>query len=202
MTSFQRLLPWQKPHIISQSLDGSLYPCEIRESLIPNAGNGRFSKSMIPANTVVMKKQLINVFDNKHNIWDHDKVIIIKDLKELNELINIFMMQFNKSKEEVIIDLNSYFGAIDNKLFLNTTSVHDNHSKDPNAKIIFDHDNGYYYYKTLRKVNKNEEFYISYQKFTFPQFYIQLLRKHNLMDLPSMSQEWDKLKTNAVQSKL
>ena len=184
-------------------LDGSLYPCEIRKSLIPNAGNGRFSKSLIPANSIVLKKKLINVFDHRDDIWDHDKVIIIKDLKELNELINIYMTQFNKSKSEVIVDLNAYFGAIDNKLFLNTTSVHDNHSKNPNAQIIFDHANGYYYYKTLRKVWENDELYISYQKFMFPQFYLEFLRDNNLMDLPSLSQEWDKMKGNVqMQSKL
>eukprot|EP01084_Bolivina_argentea_P037871 70029_1 len=180
-------LPWNKTEIISAGLDGSLFYCDVKNSLLPNAGNGRFSKKYIPQQSIVVRKKIISVYDD--NIWDHDKVIIIQNVHELNHLIDIFSKTFNKTKTEIINCLCNYIGCIDDKLYLHTTSIHDNHSKNPNMCCIFEKE--YFIYKSIKNIRKGDELYINYQQLTYPLFYKEFCAQNNVKDLTLAAKQFD-----------
>eukprot|EP01084_Bolivina_argentea_P170806 295963_1 len=118
MPSQQTKLPWNKADITAAGLDGYLYGVQIKPSTIPNSGNGRFATQFIPKNVIICIKKIVSVYDD--GIWHHDKTIMIKNLKELNILIERFV-EINQPKiprKEIIVRMHNFMFAVKNKLYI------------------------------------------------------------------------------------
>eukprot|EP01084_Bolivina_argentea_P315943 547534_1 len=174
------MLPWSKKELTGIINEGFKYKTEVKKSRIKDAGDGRFTLEFIPKDSIISQKELVSV--NSSNIFDHDKMIFMKNVDDLNFLINLYLKKFKDLKrKELLKYLNWFIASRNNKmLYLNTTSECENHSHNENAISIYDNKHMTTY--SSKDIYSGQEIVVNYTQYKFPKFYLDFCKENKMID--------------------
>ena len=104
--------------------------------------------------------------------------ILLKNIDDINKLVEYFKSFNLLSEQEIIEKIGWFIGHYDNKLYIHSYSCFMNHSYNNN--IITYIDNGYICHKSIKEIQKNQELFLNYKNYNFPDFYLEWCKKNNL----------------------
>jgi len=147
---------------------------EIKPSLIPNSGNGRFAKEAVKEGTVLVKNRMVSATDP--DIFDHDVQIRMESVEEMLNLMARFKQHTGESEEVILSKFADFVHSTPNvahggprkATFILGSSFHMNHSLDSNVSFAFAGDR-HFYAVAIRDIAEGEEMYINYDEIELPQ---------------------------------
>ena len=174
-------LPWH--HQQHRTKNCFIVPTEVKPSLIPEAGYGRFATAFIPKRTLLIKSPIISVDDI--NIYDPTKAIKIKNINELNYLVTRYQKQFKSlSKYDILNELRHFISfTVNNKhSMLLCSSGHVNHSIK-NANLIPKISENYFCAFASKDIKPGDEIYCDYRVLRIPNQFDKYFKSYNLLTL-------------------
>ena len=157
-----------------------LVPTEIRPSLIPNAGLGRFALDYIPSGTAI---RITPITDFDDTTISQDNCLCITTLDELMSLTHYLTALSTQPMHHTLNRLTDYLFAVsgekyNNSLFLYAISGYYNHDFEPNSQQIIRND--HMHWLSSREILPGEELLDNYAQHTCPLFYGEFCKKFNL----------------------
>lgn len=173
-------------------------PTEVRQSLIPGAGNGRFATEAVKVKSSVVEKVLVPMSKVcKLSELSNDVIITFESVADLEKYIGMSYKEGGYSREQVLDLFEHFIYGFDGKhACLNVTTWTVNHG-DPDL-------NGLNVDITEKKlkcgasalvgeatvdINVNDEFYIDYRKFKLPKFYLDYTKEQGFKDVRTATVE-------------
>jgi len=152
---------------------------EIKPSLIPNAGNGRFTKQAVKQDAVVMKSRIVSAKDQ--DIFGHDVTIKMESVEEMLTVMARFKQHTEESEEVILSKFADFLYSVPDvahrrpraAAWILGSSYHINHSSlDSNVCFTFASDRHFYVVAT-RDIAEGEEMYIDYEQLQVPDEFAQ-----------------------------
>mmetsp|Transcript_26385 Transcript_26385/g.40498 ORF Transcript_26385/g.40498 Transcript_26385/m.40498 type:complete len:215 (-) Transcript_26385:155-799(-) len=169
---------------------GWLVPTTVKNSNIPEAGNGRFANVDIPKGTVIMSKPMTQMSDvsSLHAI-SYDEVIIFKNKEDLERFLDMYVKEGNQSRKDVFEYMTHYIFSLSTSegVTLNFSSAAVNHG-DPGVTqntVSYELD-GKHLFKTVADVKAGDELLVNYRNYDFNQtgkFWLDFCKKEGVDDL-------------------
>ena len=146
---------------------------EIKPSLIPNAGNGRFLNEAVKEGTVLMKSRIVSA--NDPDIFGHDVTIKMESVEEMLTVMERFKQHTEESEEVILSKFADFLHSVPDvahgrprgTAWILGASFHINHSVDSNVAFTFA-SNRYFYVLATRDIAEGEEAYINYEQLQVP----------------------------------
>ena len=167
-------LPWD--HALAFPTLGFTVPTMISDSLIKEAGLGRFATEDIPVGTLIRQVYFVDI----RSYMDADilDIFVIKSESDLDWILSEYVKHSGCASSDIIDKLIDYlimYPGMDNTcVYLFAVSGYFNHSSKPNA--ILDQKG----LITTETINKGDEIYWDYRAYgPFPDFYYAWCKKHN-----------------------
>jgi len=153
---------------------------EIKPSLIPNAGNGRFTKQAVKQDAVVMKSRIVSAKDQ--DIFGHDVTIKMESVEEMLTVMARFKQHTAESEEVILSKFADFLHSVPDvahgrprtTAWILGSSFHINHSLDSNVCFTFASDRNFYVVAT-RDIAEGEEMYIDYEQLQVPDQFAEYL---------------------------
>jgi len=177
---------------------GWQYSVEVRPSLIPAAGNGRFAKEAVKAKSIVVEKVLMPMANIETLVnLPNNASITFATVADLEKYIGLANKEGGYSREEVHDLFEHFMYGFDGQnsvLNVSTWTVNhgDDEQKSKNVNVVEKQLDGgaiALVGEATSDIQENEEFYMDYRKFALPKFYIDYTNEHGFKDVRTATVE-------------
>lgn len=158
----------------------------VKKSTIRNAGKGRFTLDKIKKDSVIRRLKLIDLDDyikmekeNNEKYTTEAYTVIFKNTTDLDNLVYYFNSSKQDSEEDIKLKITWFSFGLNETLYLDSFSNFYNHSDNNNLYPSFNN-KGYLEWIALRDIKENSELFIDYNKWVFPDFFIDWCKKNKL----------------------
>lgn len=154
---------------------------EIKPSMIPNGGNGRFTKQAVEEGTVLMKSKCVSAEDP--DIFGHNVTIKMESVEEMVDVMTRFKQHTDESEDVILSKFADFLYSVPDvthgrprgHAWILGSSFHINHSSsDSNVCFTFA-SNRHFYVVATRDLSEGEEMYIDYEQLQVPSIFAQYL---------------------------
>jgi len=189
------LLPWNLHSDV-----GFVVPTEIKDSLIPNGGNGRFLQEFVTSGSVIRSDPIISAQDfiSSGGVSPSQTVAIeMLSAGDMDAVVEHFAASRESSLEHIRTMISWFVAGVPAErtdrgrplVYLLAHSFHSNHSDSTSANIETVVENGMLLQKTVRDILPGSEILLDYSTMGIEDFAKTWCAENRVSDVESMSRD-------------